>query len=67
MDRHYDADDVDDEYDFMVLVQLMAEYINNQPLPQHNSVLTGSAYYEELMARFMNVLRMERDTFELLV
>ena len=72
MDRHYDADDVDDEYDFMVLVQLMGEYINNQPLPQHNSVLTGNAYFEELMvtdnaARFMNVLRMERDTFELLV
>jgi hypothetical protein len=42
-----------------------------QPIPQHNSMLTGALYYEEIMAtvdenRFLHVARMDKATFILL-
>jgi hypothetical protein len=40
----------------------------DKPVPQHDSLLTGQIYYNELMAtrntnRFMNVARMDKATF----
>lgn len=42
-----------------------------QPVPQHNSVLTGDLYYKEIMAtvnanRYLQVARMDKETFILL-
>lgn len=67
---------LDDNGDFDVLgliaVALLDDYDGRrQPVPQHNSVLTGALYYEEIMAtvndnRYLQVARMDKETFMLL-
>ena len=42
--------------------------LEKEPVPQHDSLLSGHLYYEELMrtgssARFLNCVRMQRETF----
>jgi hypothetical protein len=42
--------------------------LGKEPVPQHDSLLSGHLYYEELMrtgssARFLNCVRMQRETF----
>jgi len=43
-------------------------FMLNDPVPQHNSILTGELYYHELIytlndARFLNAVRMDKPTF----
>jgi hypothetical protein len=68
--------DVDFGFDVIDLsaMTLAASGILNHdgPLPQHDSILTGQIYYNELMTtrnkhRFRNVTRMDKPTFMLLV
>jgi hypothetical protein len=53
-----------------ILVAILAFLVSlcKDPVPQHDSVLTGQLYYEELMAtrsaaRFLHAARMDRETF----
>ena len=55
----------------IALVLLGVHYGRRQPVPQHNSVLTGDLYYREIMAtvnvnRFLQVAKMDKETFNLL-
>ena len=55
----------------IALVLLGVHYGRRQPVPQHNSILTGDLYYREIMAtvnvnRFLQVSRMDKETFNLL-
>jgi hypothetical protein len=67
---------VDFGFDVMTLaaMTLVASgiLIPDGPVPQHDSILTGQIYYNELMTtrnthRFSNVARMDRPTFSSLV
>jgi len=47
-------------------------FLHNDPVRQHDSILTGELYYNELIdtsntARFRNVVRMDKPTFLKLV
>jgi DDE superfamily endonuclease len=63
--------DIDHGFDVITLVAmaLATTEVNKEgPIPQHDSILTGQLYYEELMTtrnpnRFINVARMDRPTF----
>lgn len=55
----------------IALVLLGVHYGRRQPVPQHNSILTGDLCYREIMAtvnvnRFLQVSRMDKETFNLL-
>jgi hypothetical protein len=61
-----DAEDVD------LIVLAVLPILLPEPVPQHNSILTGSMYYAELLetkneARFRSVVRMDLETFERLL
>jgi hypothetical protein len=67
-------DDEDSEYqdklDLPVLAAILLPFLLNkeEPVPQHDSILTGHLYYEELMRtrnvnRFRNCVRMDKETF----
>jgi hypothetical protein len=52
----------------LIINVLMFLFIAKAAVPQHNSVLTGSLYYDEIMNtnnenRFRDIVRMDRDTF----
>ena len=63
--------DANGDLNFLVLIALVIlglHYGRRQPIPQHNSVLTGDLYFREIMAtvsvnRFLQVARMDKDTF----
>jgi hypothetical protein len=68
--------DVDFGFDVITLAAMTSAdsgILNNDgPVPQHDSILTGQIYYNELMTtrnkhRFRNVARMDKPTFLLLV
>lgn len=55
----------------IAIVLLGVHYGRRNPVPQHNSVLTGDLYNREIMAtinvnRFLQVARMDKDMFNLL-
>ena len=55
----------------IALVLLGVHHGRRQPVPQHNSILTGDLYYLDIMAtvnvnRFLQVSRMDKVTFNLL-
>ena len=55
----------------IALVLLGVYQARRQPIPQHNSILTGDLYYKELMNsvnvnRFLQVARMDKETFIML-
>lgn len=66
--------DPDGEIDVLLLIALVLLGVyqaRRQPIPQHNSVLTGDLYYRELMNsvnvnRFLQVARMDKETFIML-
>ena len=68
---------VDDELNpdltlLLVAALLLLLIIPNDPIPIHNSVLTGSAYYHELcnmqnMSGFRALVRMDKQTFDRLI
>ena len=54
-----------------IIASVLPLILVEEPIPQHNSVLTGRMYYNEVMKspsyrRFMNVARMDKETFLLL-
>lgn len=54
-----------------IIASVLPLILVEEPIPQHNSLLTGRMYYNEVMnspsyRRFMNVARMDKDTFLLL-
>ena len=54
-----------------IIVSVLPLILVEETIPQHNSVLTGRMYYNEVMKslsyrRFMNVARMDKETFLLL-
>ena len=63
--------DANGDLNFLVLIALVLlglHYGRRQPIPQHNSVLTGDLYFREIMAtvsvnRFLQVAGMDKDTF----
>lgn len=68
----------DDTNNFMsdalpiLVAAIPAMYDPDSPIPNHNSILTGDMYYQELMntnssARFKDIARMDRTTFLRLV
>jgi DDE superfamily endonuclease len=60
------------ELDTLTIVALVLPLVlRNDPIPQHDSILTGQLYYREVMKspssnRFSNVARMDKETFILL-
>ena len=61
-----------DAITLVALILLDETEQRGQPVPQHNSVLTGQIYLQELLltestARFKNVTRMDRPTFQSLL
>ena len=55
----------------IALVLLGVHHGRRQPVPQHNSILTGDLYYLDIMTtvnvnRFLQVSRMDKETFNLL-
>ena len=53
---------------FVATVLAYLRTLNKEPIPQHNSLLTGQMYYDEVMntdnpSRFLTVTRMDRPTF----
>ena len=63
--------DADFGYDVITLVATVlaaSSPVDEGPVPQHDSILTGQLYYAELLAtrnknRFINVARMDKPTF----
>jgi hypothetical protein len=63
--------DADFGYDVITLVATVlaaSSFVDEGPVPQHDSILTGQLYYAELLAtrntnRFINVARMDKPTF----
>lgn len=57
------------ELDVLTIVaSVLPLILVEEPIPQHDSLLTGQRYYKEVMKspsfnRFMNVARMEKETF----
>ena len=57
------------ELDVLTIVASVLPFIlRSSPVPQHDSALTGDMYYKEVMRspnvnRFLNVARMDKDTF----
>lgn len=57
------------EFDVLTIVaSVLSLILVKEPIPQHDSLLTGQRYYKEVMKspsfnRFMNVARMEKETF----
>ena len=62
-------DDLTEEEYYSVVTALLFEITDSaDPVKQHDSTLTGSAYYAELMAtsswhRFHDVVKMEKQSF----
>jgi hypothetical protein len=62
-------EDLSDDELYCVVTAIMSVIIeHDDPVVQHDSALTGRAYYDELLAtpswsRFHNVARMDKDVF----